>query len=153
MPLVIPQETVLSRSARLAGEGRLNLSIQKEDAAMVCEAEAAVSVVRECDRCLVPFEEDLKIAFTFVATSEQKAEAEAEEENFIYYHLNDKELDISPMVVEELLVNLPMKSLCSDSCQGLCPACGFNRNEKACQCQPVSRHPAWEALVKLKESQ
>ncbi|MBC7262561.1 MAG: YceD family protein [Anaerolineae bacterium] len=44
-------------------------------------------------------------------------------------------LDLTEVVRQNLLINLPMAPLCSPQCKGLCPHCGANLNEGPCGCQ------------------
>ena len=57
-------------------------------------------------------------------------------------------LNIRELVVELLLAEKPMKSLCREDCQGLCPVCGINLNESQCFCDYHSIDPR---LIKLKK--
>jgi len=43
-------------------------------------------------------------------------------------------LDIDPDIREEVILDYPIKSLCSPICKGLCPRCGNNLNEGGCSC-------------------
>ncbi|MFO8053430.1 MAG: DUF177 domain-containing protein [Candidatus Omnitrophota bacterium] len=43
-------------------------------------------------------------------------------------------LDINYDIREEILLNFPLKVLCSHSCQGLCSCCGRNLNWRKCNC-------------------
>lgn len=43
-------------------------------------------------------------------------------------------LDIDELVRTDILLALPISSLCSDDCKGLCQSCGCNLNEKSCDC-------------------
>ncbi len=52
-------------------------------------------------------------------------------------------LDLSPVLREYLLLDVPLQPLCRPDCQGLCPECGNNRNETACH------HPAAEVDPRL----
>lgn len=45
-------------------------------------------------------------------------------------------LDVAGMLWEQFLLALPVKILCAESCQGLCPVCGANKNHEPCSCQP-----------------
>ncbi|MDR1483037.1 MAG: DUF177 domain-containing protein [Synergistaceae bacterium] len=56
------------------------------------------------------------------------------------------EFDISPYIWEVLLLSLPERVLCSDSCGGLCPICGKNLNEGDCGCESDSADPRLEVL-------
>lgn len=44
-------------------------------------------------------------------------------------------LEIDKDVREEILLNFPMKVLCTPTCKGLCPHCGSNLNNEECQCK------------------
>lgn len=61
------------------------------------------------------------------------------------------ELDVAGLLWEEFLLALPEKILCADSCLGLCPQCGKNRNLESCACSnPDSQSPLARALQGLK---
>ncbi len=45
------------------------------------------------------------------------------------------ELDLSPYVWEELVLDTPYKFLCKEDCAGLCPVCGKNLNYEECNCE------------------
>ncbi len=44
-------------------------------------------------------------------------------------------LDVAGMLWEQFILALPAKILCTESCQGLCPICGANKNIESCSCQ------------------
>lgn len=61
------------------------------------------------------------------------------------------ELDVAGLLWEEFLLALPEKILCADTCLGLCPQCGKNRNQESCACNnPGSQSPLARALQGLK---
>ncbi len=43
-------------------------------------------------------------------------------------------IDVSTEVRDTLHLSIPMKNLCTEDCQGLCPNCGGNLNKSACRC-------------------
>ena len=43
-------------------------------------------------------------------------------------------VDLFETMLEQVILNIPMRPLCRDSCQGLCPVCGENRNIHPCRC-------------------
>ena len=74
-----------------------------------------------------------------------------------FEHPAVEELDISPEVREEALLERPINLLCSDDCAGLCPHCGANRNRETCSCSDDApetdagdRPDPWAALDGLK---
>ena len=46
------------------------------------------------------------------------------------------QLDLRPATRELVLLDAPSTPLCRPDCAGLCPYCGGNRNEVACDCTP-----------------
>ena len=57
-------------------------------------------------------------------------------------------LELEDILREQVLLALPMQRVCSETCKGICPSCGKNRNETACDCKPVV-DDRWAALRNL----
>src|ERR1700737_985256 len=51
---------------------------------------------------------------------------------------------------EQVLLALPLKVVCRENCQGLCPHCGKNLNQEACSCAVPLEDPRWEALKEIR---
>lgn len=83
----------------------------------------------ECCRCLKAVTASMQIPF-----SEEYAKVEDEEHPDRYLYRGEQ-LVLSPMVEDLISLNTPMRHLCSESCKGLCPVCGADRNETRCGCQ------------------
>ncbi len=45
-----------------------------------------------------------------------------------------QEIDVDELVRQEILLNIGVRELCSEDCQGICPDCGGNRNKGECNC-------------------
>ena len=73
------------------------------------------------------------------------------EESFeLYYEVADKEeIDTLDDLREALLLDHPLTFVCSETCKGLCPHCGNNRNEKNCGCEPVVKNNVFADLKKI----
>ena len=107
-------------------------------------ARAAFTFHGRCDRCLTPFTEtyDIPLEHTLVATLE-------DEENDDYILLDQYRLDLDDLVLADVLLELPYKSLCREDCRGLCPMCGKNLNEGLCGCNRKSVDPRLAVLGQL----
>jgi len=57
-------------------------------------------------------------------------------------------IDLAPEVLGQMFFQLPMRFLCQEDCQGLCPDCGANLNHQKCSCHRDDIDPR---LEKLKE--
>ena len=66
-----------------------------------------------------------------------KGEAEVEllENDLNLDFINDNFLELDQIIREQLILNLPMKTLCRKECKGLCPLCGSNLNAGTCSCR------------------
>jgi len=63
----------------------------------------------------------------------------------------DGVLDLAPLLRQEIILETPITALCKPDCLGLCPECGHNLNEGACQCQVETVDPRLAALKALRD--
>jgi uncharacterized protein len=107
-----------------------------------------------CARCVEPVEIPLASDFDLIFRP-SAADAEATErsitapETEIGYYLGDSLL-LEDVLREQVLLSLPVKTLCKLDCKGLCPRCGADRNNQPCNCDAGPSDPRWEALAGLR---
>jgi uncharacterized protein len=64
------------------------------------------------------------------------------------FRIEDDTLDLTPMLIEAVALELPMAPLCRPDCAGLCPHCGVDKNTESCSCEaPID--PRWASLSGL----
>ncbi len=110
------------------------------------------AVKASCNRCLEDASVDLDHAFD---TFEAHEDVEALEGEESHLRATDAgwELNVAGLLWEEFLLAMPEKILCADTCLGLCPHCGKNRNLEQCACCNLdTQSPLAQALqgVKIK---
>lgn len=98
----------------------------------------------KCDRCLEPFEYELEGEAFKEIKPESYSEKESEDDDFYYYEGED--LEISTLVLDDIVFNLPLQMVCNPDCKGLCPKCGANLNKQDCECEKESIDPRFEVL-------
>ena len=54
------------------------------------------------------------------------------------------------LIFEQIMLQIPIKLLCTDTCKGLCPHCGMNMNVDVCSCQTKSFDERLAALKQFK---
>ena len=110
------------------------------------------SVVGHCARCLDDFVMDVQRPFhcVLVPHSHVPDEVELEQDDLDLSFYSGEEVDVSPLVREQLLLGLPTRPLCREDCGGLCPRCGANRNRESCQCPAGFADPRLAVLQGLK---
>jgi uncharacterized protein len=104
-----------------------------------------------CARCLDPVQQPLSGDFDLIfrpegVDAEAGEHAITEDETEIGYY-EESGLLLEDAVREQVLLNLPGRSLCREDCQGLCPHCGANRNLASCECSEKPADPRWGALA------
>jgi uncharacterized protein len=67
------------------------------------------------------------------------------------YRVAGEEIDLEPMLRDELTLALPLNPLCASDCKGLCARCGSDLNEGACDCTEETIDPRWAALDALRD--
>lgn len=103
-----------------------------------------------CGRCAEDFE--LAVDESFEEFEELPAEGgESAEVARVAGEEGALRLDLGAVLWERLVLALPAKPLCSESCKGLCPKCGGNRNFQECACGDDD-DPRLSALRNLKIS-
>jgi uncharacterized protein len=103
-------------------------SASKEAQIVVVEGDITGLVKVKCSKCLVPTEYHLNIPF-----HEQFAEGPVEDESEIHSFQGGK-IELLSYLHEAIFLELPQVFVCSDTCKGLCPTCGVNRNDAPCEC-------------------
>ncbi len=109
----------------------------------------AVSIQAFCDRCLIVFGSEKDIPFSILLTSDPDL-VHNDENDVIYYTEQEEAVDISPILAENIILNCPLKTLCTVDCKGLCSSCGCNKNEQDCNCTQGSFESRWDALKNIK---
>ena len=132
---------------------RLSLVVRKDGERYRLRGWLRAGLRLTCSRCLESFETplDLPIDLRYLPEIENRGETESEiaEEDLTTAFYREDQIDLGHLVREQLQLAVPMKPLCRDDCQGLCPECGTNRNREQCDCAPSWQDPRLEALQSL----
>lgn len=112
-----------------------------------------------CSRCLEPFTLPVNAAFDLRYLPEGTGQGEGatggdgdgevQDDDVAVSFYRDDEIDLADLLREQFYLALPMKPLCREECQGLCPQCGVNRNVETCQCSARWDDPRLAALKAL----
>lgn len=90
-----------------------------------------------CDRCL----EEVLVELNIKTSKETDLDDRNVDEDDREEYLSGMSFDVEKFVYGEILVNLPMKTLCSDDCKGFCNRCGTNLNHGECGCDTTELDP------------
>jgi len=92
-----------------------------------------------CARCLKPVSAAVDKRFDegFVELGGLRAREAGD-----LYTYSEKEVDLADMLRDAVLLDLPIRHLCSEGCKALCPRCGKDLNEGPCGCGQDARDAA-----------
>ena len=97
---------------------------------VTARGEARCEAVMACARCLRPVSVPLCVEVD-QRFSRRPDGRDGEEETRV---IEESRIDLTDCVRELLVLELPMRVLCSQDCKGLCPVCGADRNAVDCAC-------------------
>ena len=138
-----PLEGVHVGLARLTGEPvHADLELESVVEGILVTGPVSAQVVSRCARCLTEFSSDLAVEVCELFAAPGHLEEQEEE----VYRVAGDEVDLEPMLRDELALALPLNPLCREDCKGMCARCGRDLNEGACDCTDDTTDPRWAAL-------
>jgi uncharacterized protein len=119
---ILAEELGYNRSFTIAGEEPIldsvkltkpiegEIKISRQETGLLVEGEVKTEIELECHRCLNTFSRPTKVKLA-ASYSEQPEDDE--------FPIEDTQIDLAPLVEQEILVNLPIKILCRPDCPGV----------------------------------
>jgi uncharacterized protein len=108
-----------------------------------------------CARCLEPVERVVTSSFDLLyrpqgidTRSEELSITDVEAEVGYY---RGEGLELEDILREQVLLALPLKTICTEYCRGLCPHCGKNLNREQCSCAEPVEDARWSALKDIRK--
>lgn len=129
--------------------------ISRLDQGFLLRAHLSYGQTLACQRCLRPVTErvddELELLLVDHEPGAEEEERELEEEDLGVLVVDEPEIDLWPLLREQVQLNVPMRPLCNEDCAGLCPVCGADLNEGACDCARQTFDPRWSGLAALRD--
>lgn len=122
-------------------------------------------ILRQCVRCLKDFADPLSVSVDAEYVSEGAGALRgatrvllhgrldaigADEEDEPYLYTGD-EINLAPMLREQVILAEPMQPLCQEDCQGLCGVCGQDFNVGRCRCPQEPDNSPFRVLRRLRD--
>ena len=110
-----------------------------------------------CTRCLKPFPLQVKskVQIHFIPRPRESSpgsEVEITETDIEQEIYEEDRVDLHGPIRDQILLDVPLISLCQGDCKGICPECGNDRNSDPCECESDGQiDPRFAVLQKLKE--
>ena len=131
------------KSMRVITPVDYELTVRKFDNLVTVQGPLECTMSITCSRCLDDFTLNLRAFMDIKLTPRIKtprvSEAELKSEDLDVYYYEGDEIDLDPFIYEEVLLNVPIRPVCTEDCKGLCPVCGKNKNVEECQCAAAAQ--------------
>lgn len=118
------------------------------------DGHVSTAIKLACSRCLEEFETGIDSAFVIFYTEQagqpMDEEIELSEKDLVSAYYQGNEIDLTPEIEEQVIMELPVKPLCREECKGLCPSCGAPLNRGECGCNRGDFNIKFSALKDLK---
>jgi uncharacterized protein len=98
-------------------------------------------VAMPCSRCLESFDYKVETDFTEELSNKDSGDD--------IVSFEGDTIDLTDIIINNILLSLPMKAICDLNCKGLCPNCGTNLNIKKCNCTGNDLDPRLAVLKGL----
>lgn len=113
-----------------------------------------VTIETECGRCLeatkVPIDSEFDLFYRpALPPAHPAGEVELHEGEAEIGFYDNGGLYLNDILREYVILSMPMHTVCSEACQGICPVCGGNRNVRDCGCEVKPVDDRWAALKRL----
>jgi uncharacterized protein len=150
-----PEELALEDDrARLSEAPELSGRVSRDRNQVVLKGRLSARVEVDCDRCLKPVDVRVSTEFNlrYVTATEYASihTAELEDADLALSVFDGAAIDIDEVAREQVLLAVPLRSLCREECKGFCPDCGVDRNLNDCACQTTEIDERWAGLGDLR---
>jgi uncharacterized protein len=146
--VAVPMDAIDVVDDRLSGDIAVDVVLTSSIDDIEVAGRLSVAWSDTCRRCLRPLDEVLVVDVDErYAPVDDTGMRRVDPEAFPIEH---GQLDLAPMVREEVLLGVPDAPLCRPDCPGLCPTCGADLQTGSCDCTPEDRDERWAVLDQLR---
>ncbi len=129
---------------------RVRAHLSRSGKVVLVKSRVEANLKATCARCLQVFSLPLSSQFLYTLKPKPESppaeEVELSREDLETEFYEGEEVDLSPLVQDQVLLTIPPKLVCREDCRGLCQKCGKNLNRETCNCPDRAVDPRLEAL-------
>ncbi|MCL2336853.1 MAG: DUF177 domain-containing protein [Firmicutes bacterium] len=143
---ILPPLPVAGEEIKPARPVEYRLSLTNAGDAIVVDGTILAELDVCCNRCLSSLVYPLEAPFQETYYDSALPQPDGAQADWVPF--SGEQINITPEVVQTMLLHLPMRFICREDCLGLCPVCGADLNKNPCRCVQDEPDPR---LAKLKD--
>ncbi|MGB9497145.1 MAG: YceD family protein [Dissulfuribacterales bacterium] len=141
---------------RILGPVKGEVFLHRVDGDVHLKGKIAALIVLKCDRCLEEYNNKIDASFFYEFVPGQLTDKENEvtlgSKDMEVSFYNGAKIQIGEIFREQILLQIPMRHVCSEDCKGICPGCGAELNREKCRCRKATLENPFSVLKKLHEA-
>lgn len=123
-----------------------DLQLQAVSEGVLVTGTVSAPLEGECSRCLEPFTDAVTLQVTELFAYPDSATEQTTEDDEVY-RMDDDLIDLKPVVIDAIGLELPLQPLCTPDCAGLCPECGVRMAIAGSDHRHEILDPRWAGLA------
>ncbi|MGW5139598.1 YceD family protein [Nocardia beijingensis] len=125
-----------------------DLQLQAVSEGVLVTGTVSAPLEGECSRCLEPFTDAVTLQVTELFAYPDSTTEQTTEDDEVY-RMDDDLIDLEPVVIDAIGLELPLQPLCTPDCAGLCPECGVRMAIAGSDHRHEILDPRWAGLAKF----
>lgn len=125
-------------SLKVTAPVQVELCLNKIEPEYYLTGKLELCPVLPCARCAEPFTfpicHNFHMIFNHLRNGQSNSKNTDEEEQLDICYFSGNEIELDPIIEEQLFLSMPYQPLCNEGCLGLCQTCGKNLNQSECRC-------------------
>ena len=134
------EDVHLDNDIKVVGPLDGHVRMRRTNQGLLVDGWVELTLELSCNRCLKTFEQPMHVNFEeqFYPTVDVITGLPLDpfDEDEIFPIDAHHEVDLTEAVRQNVLLALPMVTICQEDCKGLCPQCGQDLNLGSCECKP-----------------
>ncbi len=135
------EDVQLDHDLKVCGPITGHVRMRRTNQCILVDGWVELTVELSCTRCLRDFEHVMHVPFEerFYPTVDiltGLAAPVADDEDDIFYIDDHHHLNLTEAIRQNVLLEIPIVTLCQEDCAGLCSRCGYDLNLGPCACPP-----------------
>ena len=137
---------------------RAEIEVRKKTSTTVfLKGRLQFTALLQCDRCGNPVERLLQEEFEYIIILEEQkdpemTELECSDEDCSTLHVKEPVIDLGAILREQAFLAVPLRTLCTEDCRGLCPTCGALLKSEDCGCSPAGSNSPFAVLERMRKA-
>jgi len=145
--------TIGNEEISFAAPVRISLDVKNTGRVLVFKGHISGDTNLICSRCLEKYRFQLDTYFEekFCHVSDVSDVTGDDQDTGDLHVFENNRIGLDDILLENIVLAVPMKNVCSESCRGLCGICGANLNKTECDCRTDDIDPRLSTLKKFFE--